>query len=127
MSDCGVCLSGWDGDGHTEFCTQVKRKARKPHICSECKKQIAVGETYEHAAGKSEGEMWAFNTCLICSEIAETFYCEGRLFGGMLWEEMREVAFPAFTTGYLDRLTTAAAKQEVTQRWNEWKFGRVQP
>lgn len=90
MSDCGVCLSSYDGDGYSDFCTQATRKARKPHVCSECEKPILPGEKYEHAAGKSEGEMWAFDTCLICAEIAETFYREGRLFGGMLWEEMHD-------------------------------------
>lgn len=122
MGDCGVCLSSWDGDGYSDFCKTVVRKARKPHECSECGKQILPGEKYEHATGKTEGDMWAFDTCLICSEIAETFYCDGRLFGGMLWEEMNEIAFPQMTTGCLDRLTSAAAKQEVMRRWNEWKF-----
>jgi hypothetical protein len=40
MGDCGICLSGWDGDGHTDFFNMEVRKARKPHICSECEKQI---------------------------------------------------------------------------------------
>jgi len=122
MSDCGVCLSGWDGDSYNEFCDQKIRKARKPHTCSECKKPISPGERYEHAVGKSDGDMWAFDTCLACAEIAEAFYCDGRLFGGMLWEEMRETVFPHMTTGCLDRLFTAAAKAELLRRWNEWKF-----
>lgn len=122
MSDCGVCLTGYDGD--SEFFRTEIRKARKPHICSECEKGIQPGEKYEHATGKSDGDLWAFDTCLVCAEIAETFYCEGRLFGGMLWEEMGEYAFEHMTTGCLDRLTTAAAKAELVRRWNEWKFGR---
>jgi len=122
MSDCGVCLSGGDGDGYTEFCQVVIRKARKPHECSECEKRIEPGEKYEHATGKTEGDMWVFDTCLVCAEIADAFYCDGRLFGGMLWEEMHDTAFPVMTTGCLDRLKTAAAKAELLRRWNEWKF-----
>lgn len=129
MGDCNVCISGYDGDG--EFCKIVQRKARKPHTCSECGKIISIGDKYEHATGKSDGYMWAFDTCLICAEIAETFYCDGRLFGGMLWEEMEEVAFEDMTTGCLGMLSTgclgmlstAAAKQELVRRWSEWKFG----
>jgi hypothetical protein len=120
MSDCGVCLSGYDGD--SEFCRTEVRKARKTHACCECNKEIAKGEKYEHATGKSDGDMWAFDTCLICAEIADTFYCDGRLFGGCLWEQMEEIAFPEMTTGCLERLTSAAAKAELVNRWNEWKF-----
>jgi hypothetical protein len=119
VSDCGVCLSGFDG--YSEFCHTQIRKARKAHRCSECDKEILPGERYERATGKSEGELWDADTCLICAEIAKAFYCEGRWFGGMLWESMYEV-FPEMTTGCLERLQTAAAKTELIRRWNEWKF-----
>lgn len=121
MGDCGICLSGFDGS--SEFCHTEIRKARKPHKCSECNKEIPVGGRYEHATGKTEGDLWAYDTCMICAEIAEAFYCGGRWFGGMLWESMYEV-LPEMTTGCLSRLTTAAAKEELVRRWNEWKFSR---
>lgn len=127
MGDCGVCLTGFDVDcGETEFMRTEIRKARKPHTCSECGKIIAPGEKYEHATGKTDGDLWAYDTCLICAEIAEAFYCHGRWFGGMLWEGMHEV-FGEMTTGCLDRLTTANAKAELMRRWREWKFGRIEP
>src|SRR6266851_3207530 len=110
MGDCGVCLTGYDSDYSSgDFCNVVVRKARKPHVCSECKKQILPGEKYEHAAGKSDGDMWFFDTCLVCAEIADAFYCEDRYFGGLLWEGMSDV-YHAMTTGCFERLTTAAAK-----------------
>ena len=120
MSDCGVCIS-YDPEGYCEFCTQEIRKARKPKRCSECDKEIKVEEMYEHAAGKFDGDFWTAATCLICAEISEAFYCDGRMFGGMLWEEM-EYCFEGMTTGCLDRLQTAAAKEELMRRWNKWKF-----
>ncbi len=119
MSDCGVCLSGYDGE--SEFCHEEIRTARKLHVCSECNKRIEIGEKYEHASGKSEGDFWSEDTCLICAEIANAFYCDGRWFGGILWESMEDV-FSQMTTGCLDRLETAAAKAELVRRWNEWKF-----
>lgn len=117
--DCGVCLSG--GDGDTEFLTHGIRRARKPHVCCECSRPIAPGDRYEHAAGKTDGDLWTVETCLICAEIANTFYCDGRWYGGILWEEMTENAFPEFTTGCLDRLETAAAKAYLVERWQAWK------
>jgi hypothetical protein len=121
--DCGVCIGG-SIDEVCEFIHIQDRKARKPHKCCECGKEIVKGEKYEHARGKCEGEMWSSETCLVCREIAEAFYCDGRMFGGELWEEM-EYAYEAMTTGCLDRLTTVAAKTELMRRWNEWKFGRA--
>lgn len=121
MSDCGVCI-GVEPDGTCDFIVQEIRKARKPHKCCECYKEIPIGERYEHARGKYEGEMWTAETCLVCAEIAEAFYCNGRMFGGELWQDMDECeVFEGMTTGCLDRLTTAAAKAELMRRWQEWK------
>lgn len=122
MSDCGVCI-GAEPEGYCEFFVCETRKARKPHKCCECDKQIAIGERYEHARGKYEGDMWTSDTCFVCAEIAEAFYCNGRMFGGGLWDEM-EYCFEAMTIGCFDRLKTAAAKQELQRRWSEWKFAR---
>lgn len=121
MSDCGICLTGFDDGGCSEFIHTKIRKARKPHRCSECQKEIPISERYEHAVGKTDGDIWAYDTCLVCAEIAEAFYCDGRWWGGMLWEQMEEV-IPEMTTGCLNRLTTAAAKAELIRRWNEWMF-----
>jgi len=120
MSDCGVCLTGYDGD--TDFCHTEIRKARKKHVCCECSKEILPGEQYERASGKSEGDFWDAETCMVCAEIAQAFYCDGRWFGGVLWEHMDEV-LSEMTTGCLNRLKTARAKAELMKRWNEWKFG----
>ncbi len=124
MSDCGVCLTGAE-DCSTDFLTTKIRIARKVHHCCECAKLIQKGDKYERSSGKTDGDLWTFATCLICMEIASTFYCNGRWFGGLLWEEMQEYAFQEMTTGCLDRLTSAAAKAELMRRWNEWKFKAV--
>lgn len=121
MSDCVVCLTGAE-DCDTSFLRTKVSKARKVHRCCECSKLILKGELYERSSGKTDGDMWSFATCLICREIAEAFYCDGRWFGGLLWDQMEDVAFPAMTTGCLERLTTAAAKAELLRRWNAWKF-----
>lgn len=122
MSECSVCLTIDDWDGSNEFSRVKIVKAAKEHRCSECDKIIARGEKYERVAGKFDGEMWSEKTCLVCAEIADAFYCEGRMYGGLLWESMEEVVFPVLNTACFDRLQTAAAKAELVRRWNEWKF-----
>lgn len=42
------------------------RKARKAHICCECKDIIRLGERYELTAGLWDGEWKTFSTCGHC-------------------------------------------------------------
>ncbi len=42
------------------------RKARKAHICCECKDIIRLGERYELTAGLWDGEWKTFRTCGDC-------------------------------------------------------------
>jgi hypothetical protein len=121
MSDCGVCLTTDDGGCDTEFLLMKIRCARKEHVCCECDQAIPKGTQYEYAWGKTDGELWRCHTCLPCAEIANAFYCGGRMFGGLLWDNMDEV-FEEMNTACLDRLQTAAAKAFLLARWREWKF-----
>lgn len=117
MSDCGVCLPGFDA--WVEFSNKEIRTARKEYECGECGCKIAPGQKHEYASGKCEGEMWSQRTCLICAEIGEAFYCKGRTFGS-LWEDMNEV-IGSLTIGCLNRLKTPEAKAELQRRWMEHK------
>jgi len=119
MSDCGVCLSGYEGS--TDFFRQENRRARKSDTCSECGEPIAKGDEYQYASGKSEGDFWAYKTCLVCAEIRSAFSCNGEVYGGMLWEDMRDYVLPELTTGCFARLQTPQAKAELQRRWMEWK------
>lgn len=121
MSECGVCLTA-DDSCYTEFLKTRIRTARKIHECCECNGSIPVGQKYEYAWGKTEGELWDCKTCLVCAEIANAFYCDGRMYGGELWEQMNDYAFEQMNTGCLTKLQTAAAKAELVRRWKEWKF-----
>ena len=120
MSNCGVCIYS-DADGYSEFADVSMRKARKPHRCSECGKTISPGDRYEHYWGKYDGEVCAIDTCAVCAEIADAFYCDGRMYGGGLWESMWYV-FPDLKTSCFDKLYTPEAKEELRRRWIEWKF-----
>src|ERR1700722_6694306 len=120
MSDCGVCVYS-DSDGEScDFMHEEIRKARKPHTCCECRKTINIGERYEHVRFKFDGEVNNCDTCLICVEIAEAFYCDGRVLNEGLWENMSYV-MAELTTSCFDKLTFPEAKSELRRRWMEWK------
>lgn len=122
MSDCDVCIGGYE-DGISELFSESRPKARKLHRCSECDKAINRGDQYQRTSGKSDGEFWTFITCLLCAEIRKVFSCnEGELLGGMLWEQMRDYAFPTLkTSSPCFRELSPDAKAEVIRRWQIWK------
>ncbi len=44
-------------------------RARKPHRCCECRREIKPGSRYETAFGIWEGEASRFATCLLCYDL----------------------------------------------------------
>lgn len=120
MSDCGFCIEA-DFDGPNDFSSVAIVRARKDHRCCECHQVIAKGSQYHRFSGKFDGDMFTETTCLPCSEIREAFSCGGWV-AGALWEEMNDRGFERLTTGCLSKLTTAAAKQFLLDKWNAWKF-----
>lgn len=119
--DCGVCIGGYADENATVTLSDIVR-ARKPHKCQECGVVIKVGESYERNKWLYDGEWSLMDICMICREIGCAFSCEGRELGNM-WEDIHDNLFPNMTTGCLAKLTTAAAKQHLVNKWNEWKFG----
>lgn len=124
MSDCGVCLSGYDVDGYAEFYEVRTPKARKEHRCEDCNRTIAKGDVYHRVSGKFDGEFFDTITCAICIEIREAFTCDERDQSGPppgeLWADMVDV-FPHLNSACFDKLRTAVAKAELQRRWMEWK------
>lgn len=49
------------------------RKARKNHICCECRGRILAKEQYEYSSGIWEGRPDSFKTCLACIEAEKKF------------------------------------------------------
>lgn len=59
------------------FSREGMRKARKPHICGECKGEIAKGKVYFYWRGKVAdlcgfGEFTDFKMCLLCYDDWDT-------------------------------------------------------
>ena len=124
VTDCGVCFVSDDCFDPPEFSSRKNRRARKEHRCCECGGIIKRGEVYEYVAGMWERAIDSFKTCLVCVEIRTSFSCNGRWLFHELYERMEEDVFPLMTTGCLEKLSTAAAKNFLVDRWNAWKFGR---
>lgn len=125
MSDCNACIytGAEDGDPPAFLVSKVF-KARKPHKCCECHAAIVPGSRYERTVGKWDEKVGNYNTCLPCSEIREAFCCDGWVYG-QLWEDaLNGEFFEHMTTGCLEKLTTAAAKEFLLKQWNAWKFDR---
>lgn len=118
MGDCGVCLQGYDFEPWEFFNSEI-RKARKAHTCAECGETILPGQSYEHLWAKADGTMSTQDSCLMCVEIAEAFYCDGRAVG-VLWEDMEDVMADLGTSCF-DKLQTPEAKALLQRRWMQWK------
>ena len=87
MSDCS-CI--YVGDySPPEFYFAYIRKARKEHICLECKRKILPGENYERVSAKYEGWFADFKTCSDCIKTREAFFCEGWFHEG-IWDAIHE-------------------------------------
>lgn len=78
MSDYNCsCISPGDGDYDTSYTlTQKSVQARKSHKCSECKKVINRGDTYELFKGVWDGKIETYKTCLDCVSLRDTFFCD---------------------------------------------------
>jgi hypothetical protein len=121
MSDCGVCIGGYDYDGAPEFHAVKLPKARKPHACCECKRGIPSGSVYEKTSGKYDGEFYSNRTCLVCAEIRDAFSCDGGVLIGELWQEMHEYGFEKINESCFAKLQTVKAKRYLRGRWMKWK------
>jgi hypothetical protein len=122
MSDCGVCVSGYDCGTECTGYRRVIVKAGQDWGCSECGRKIPKGTLYELASwfyADHEG-FGNCKTCIICAEIAEAFMCGGRWHGERFWEDMED-AYPKLTASCFDKLQTPEAKAELQRRWMEWK------
>jgi hypothetical protein len=74
-----------DDSDHADFVSEVTRKARKEHTCSECFRTIIPGETYFVAAIGSEGSVRTNKRCSHCNVAAGWLekHCGGWCYGGI--------------------------------------------
>lgn len=121
--DCTVCLedAGVDFDD-ADFSSEKFLKARKAHVCCECRGAILPGTVYHHYVGKNDGSLFTQKTCEPCQETRETFTCGRTYYFGELWGRMEQEAFPELTTASpCFTELTPATKAFVLDRWRAWK------
>jgi hypothetical protein len=124
MSDCEVCLTSdfYDSDGAIDD-AQIVTLDRNQR-CSECMQIVPAGANIEEATWYEEDdeddgeveEKEPIYTCPICAEIANSFYCDGRMYGGGLWDGMNEV-WKELTISCFDKLKTPEAKTYLREWW----------
>ena len=75
------CNCSVEIDEMAELCDESYPKARKEHICCECREVIKKGQKYQLFTGKWEGEFSAFKTCIACAAIRKHYCPNGAVFG----------------------------------------------
>ena len=78
------CNCSVDVDEVADFYKKSFPKARKEHICCECREVIEKGQKYQLFTGKWGGEFGTFKTCMACAAIRKR-YCPN----GAVFEELR--------------------------------------
>ena len=115
------CLVDPDVD-HSEFLSQKMFKARKPHKCCECRKEIPPGAMYEVYVGKQYGKVFGEKTCSVCVEIRDRFCCNWEF--GRIWELISDALEweDDLNLGCLDGLSLAAIAEIeslLEQKWED--------
>lgn len=105
-----MCM--YDEGCSTEFYSAITRKARKPHKCAECGREIQCGESYQHVSAKWEGDLSTVKTCAHCEVLQKWLLkeCGGFLHPAVVEdaeEHIREYGVPAYGFG-LARLVVLA-------------------
>lgn len=122
--NCDVCIGGGDFDGYPEFFETSWPKAKKQHVCGECRGQIQPGETYEAASGKFDGHFFYEKTCEACADIRQVYSCgETPPAFGYLWNDFHESgAFEHLRmAGECWDSLSAPGKEKLLDKWRKWK------
>jgi len=77
--DCSI-----DVDYPASVYTEKVIKARKEHVCGECRETIKKGEKYERVKGLWDGYWGTFNTCVPCMRIRNHYCPNGFEFGSLV-------------------------------------------
>lgn len=78
------CIVGNEGEPITLATVRLVR-ARKGHVCEECRDPISVGDLYETMKGRCDGEWWSHKTCARCVNVRTDYFAQWTY--GMLVED----------------------------------------
>ena len=111
MFNC-VCVD-IDDDCRVEAISCRVVKARKAHICGECKEPIRPGEQYEYEVCTCDGEFQTYKTCLTCLRVRKDFLTCGWYYGYM-WADIHQ----ANCVGEDDNFCMCPEKAKKQPFWN---------
>ncbi len=71
----------YESDWDSEILSQVTRRARKPHHCSECGKLIRPGEQYVRSTVLQDHSVSSYKDCLVCQRVIDAHFAAERAAG----------------------------------------------
>lgn len=100
-----------------------KRRARKEHVCVECRDPIKRGELHEYITMLFDGSWSSYRMCLLCTEIGDHFSCGNGRILETLWSDLEENFFRDMAMGgpCMQGLSPAA-KLKLVERRMGWYF-----
>ena len=111
--DCSCAI---DMDSYDEVIVRKQeiRKARKIHICNECRRKI-IKEEYEYQTFIFEGEYDTHKTCTDCISIRDVFFSCGYYYGNILGDMINHIdsCDGNIKSEILDELTDNAKKYVI--------------
>lgn len=118
-----MCCPLSECDDYATVYETVQRKARKEHVCCECRDPITKGTLHEYTTMLFDGAWSDYRMCLVCREIGDHFSCgRGRILE-TLWDDLKENFFPDMRMGgpCMEGLSPAA-KMKLVERRMDWYF-----
>lgn len=111
-----------DSDGVCIVLHADTRRARKPHKCYECGRDIAAGEKYLNEATLYEGSKETIKTCLHCKVVRDWLFneCGGWLYGGVKEDIREHVAEYDYGKGVL-MLSVGMSRRWIKRSGEMWR------
>ena len=104
------------------------QKARKIHVCGECRRKIQPFEEYEYVAGMWDNYFETYKTCADCLSIRREFFCDSYLYEFIkesLWEHIQDLGgnVSEDCIGVLSHLTPKAREMVcgmIEEVWDDY-------
>lgn len=118
-----ICCPLQECDEYAKVYERNQRRARKDHVCLECRDVIARGALHNHISMLFDGHWSSWRECLLCEEIGDHFSCGRGRVAETLWSDLEENFFPDMRMGgpCMEGLSPAA-KLKLVERRMAWYF-----
>lgn len=106
-----MCMIDHHGD-HAIVYRALSMRARKSHVCDECRRQIGPGEQYNSFSGLQDGAWWHYCACAHCCVAIQWLMrnCGGVMHGAVMADIAEHVQEYPDLKAALSRLTIGARR-----------------